>query len=373
MSLEAVSTALSTAPEASRVAGYVATARLGDRETLAVHGRRSISGAAPMTADTVFWVASMTKLVTSIAALQLVDDGALDLDRPVADLRPDFAELPILDGFDDAGAPRLRAATDAPTVRHLLTHTSGLGYQFMDAELARYGETTGSGFEQGHLLPRRFEAGARWLYGSSTDWLGAVVEAVAGEGLDAVFERRILRPLGMTDTTFAPRPDQQARKAGMHARLPDGALAATEFAMPPPPYFSMGGGGLYSTAPDYMKLLTAILEGAILTPVARASLFANQVGDLDCGVLISSNAAFTNDFDPMPGEPKRWSLGLLHNPLPGPDGRSAGSAAWAGLGNCYYWLDPTRQAAGILLTQILPFADPDVLALFSTLERAVYA
>ncbi|HZL00266.1 MAG TPA: serine hydrolase domain-containing protein [Caulobacteraceae bacterium] len=373
MSLHTIQAALAAAPQAARVPGYVAVARDGDGgEAVAVHGRRKADDPAPMTADTVFWIASMTKLVTSIAALQLVEEGVLALDQPVAEVRPEFADLPILEGFDAAGAPRLRAATDAPTVRHLLTHTSGLGYAFMDADLARYAEQAAVAPGQGHLLPRRFEAGARWQYGTSTDWVGAIVETLAGKGLAEVLERRILGPLGMTDTSFAPTPDQQARKAAMHARQPDGGLSPMDFAMPAPPYFAMGGGGLYSTGPDFMKLLAAILDGAILSPASRASLFANHAGDLDCGVLVSSNPAFTRDFDPAPGHAKRWSLGLMVNPNPGPDGRAAGSGAWAGLGNCYYWLDPSAGVAGVLLTQILPFADPDVLALFQVLERAVY-
>jgi CubicO group peptidase (beta-lactamase class C family) len=325
-----------------------------------------------MTADTLFWIASFTKLVTSIAALQLAEAGELALDQSVASILPDFAELPILDGFDDAGAPRLRPAADAPTVRHLLTHTSGLGYPFMDAELARYAELEGIGLDGARRLPRRFAAGARWHYGVSTDWLGAVVEAVAGETLDVVVSRAITGPLSMTDTTFAPGPAQKARAAAVHARLPDGGLVPIDFPLPPPPNFSMGGGGLYSTAGDYLRLLTALLEGKILNAASREALLANQVGDLQCSVIESSNPVLTNDFEPMPGAPKRWGLGLLINPERGPDGRAAGSGAWAGLANCYYWLDPANGVAGVLLTQILPFADERALRLFSTFERAVY-
>lgn len=371
MILEAV---LAASPHADRVPGYVAMARGADgREVIAAHGRRSVAEAAPMSADTVFWLASMTKLVTSIVALRLIEAGDLALDQPIADLRPDFADIPVLDGYDQAGKARIRAATDKPTIRHLMTHTSGLGYAFMDPVLGRYLEESGADPALGHLLPRRFDAGAGWLYGANTDWLGAAIEAVTGKGLDAVFEERIFAPLAMTDTTFAPSPGQLARKAQIHARLPDGSLAPTEFAMPAPPYFSMGGGGLYGTAPDYMKLLAAILDGAILSAASRAGLFANAVGGLDAGCIVSSNARFTNDFDPLPGHAKRWSLGLLLNPDPVPGRRAADSGAWAGLGNTYFWLDPTTRVAGVLLTQILPFADPDALALFTTLEETVYA
>jgi len=371
MSISAIETALTRAAETATVPGFVAMARLGDNaEYLAAFGRRSAAAPDPMTTDTIFWIASMTKLVTSIATLQLIEEGALTLDTPVASILPAFADLPILDGFDDAGAPLLRKAPDTPTVRHLLTHTSGLSYAFTDADLLRYAEQAGIANEDAHRLPRRFEAGASWEYGLNTDWLGQVVATVAGEGLDKVFERRILAPLGMADTSFAPG---QARRAAVHARLPDGALTPIDFGMPAPPHFMMGGAGLYSTAPDYMKLLTALLDGAILGPAATASLFANQVGDLQCGLMPSAMPAMANPYEPMPGEAKRWGLGLLINPERGPDGRAAGSGAWAGLANCYYWLDPASGVAGVLLSQILPFADPEMLALFLAFERAVYA
>jgi methyl acetate hydrolase len=375
MSLAAVEADLPQAAEARAVPGFVAMARWRDgSEYLQAFGRRSVADAAPMTPDTVFWIASMTKLVTSIVALQLIAESRLSLETPVAEILPAFAELPILEGYDASGAARLRKATDTPTVRHLLTHTSGLSYTFLDADLKRYAEEQGiTAVEAAGRQPRRFEAGQRWQYGTNTDWLGQLIAAVAGEGLDAVVAGRVLEPLGMTDTSFAPGPAQAARRAQVHARLPDGGLAPVDFALPPPPHFMMGGAGLYSTAPDYMKLLAALLDGALLPASARPWLFDNAVGDLQCGFMPSVDPAMANDYEPMPGLAKRWSLGLLTNLEPGPDGRAAGSGAWAGIANCYYWLDPSQGVAGVLMSQILPFADPQALALFSAFERAVYA
>jgi len=374
VSLAAVETALPRAAEKAAVPGFVATARWGDGPSYsAAFGRRSVAGSDPMTTDTVFWIASMTKLVTSLAALQLAAVGKLSLDTPVADVLPDFAELPILEGFDATGVARLRKATDTPTVRHLLTHTSGLGYTFLDADLQRYAEQQGIGVETSDRLPRRFEAGERWQYGTNTDWLGRLVAAVAAEGLDTLIARKILEPLGMSDTSFAVTPALGARRAQLHARLPDGGLAPIEFGLPPPPHFMMGGAGLYSTAPDYMKLLTGILDGGLLPPASRSWLFDNAVGDLECGYMPSVDPMMANDYEPMPGVAKRWSLGLLTNVESGPEGRPSGSGAWAGIANCYYWLDPTNRVAGVLMSQIMPFADPEALALFATFERAVYA
>ena len=374
MSFEALDAVLAEAAQRNTVPGFVAMATSGDgREYLRAFGKRSVADPAPMMADTIFWIASFTKLVTTVAALQLVEDGKLDLDRPVAAFLPDFADLPILEGHGADGKAILRKATDAPTVRQLLTHTSGLAYPMMDAELGRWVADAGLAPTDTRRFPRRLEAGARWQYGVGIDWAGAVIEHLSGEGLEDVFPRRIFGPLGMADTTFLLTDAQRARRAAMHARLPDGALLPIDFEMPPPPNFGLGGGALYSTAADYMKLLRAILDGRILSDASRALLFANQIGDLQAGAIVSSNPALTLDFEPMPGAPKRWSLGLLINVEPGPHGRAAGSGAWAGLANCYYWLDPKTGVAALILSQILPFADPQVLDLAAKFEAAVYA
>jgi CubicO group peptidase (beta-lactamase class C family) len=291
----------------------------------------------------------------------------------VASILPDFADLPILEGFEATGAPRMRKATDAPTIRHLLTHTSGCGYAFMDPELARWAEKSGVGIAEARRQPRLFDAGARWQYGVSSEWLGTAIEAVTGEDLEVVFRRRVFGPLSMEDTTFSPDPTQKQRVAPLYARAPDGALTQMQLPLPPPPHFSSGGGGLYSTAPDFMRLLRALLDGDILSADTRGTLFSNEVGELNAGVTGSAIAAFARPFEPMPGQPKRWSLGMMINPEPVAGGRAAGSGAWAGLANCYYWVDRTNGVAGILMSQVLPFADPQILDLFSAFERAVYA
>jgi CubicO group peptidase (beta-lactamase class C family) len=164
----------------------------------------------------------------------------------------------------------------------------------------------------------------------------------------------------------------------MHARGPGGSLAAMPFATQRPPNPMLGGGGLWSTASDYLVFLKALLNGGagpggrILQPPSMRLLTTNQVDGLDYGVLTSSVATLTNDFEPLPGVAKRWSLGLMVNEQQGPDGRGAGSLARAGLSNCYYWLDLQAGAAGLILMQILPFADPRALEVFSAFERAVY-
>jgi CubicO group peptidase (beta-lactamase class C family) len=341
-------------------------------------GVRSVDDPAPMTLDTVFWIASCTKAITSVAALQLVERGLIDIDEPVGRWLPRLAEPRVLTGFDAAGAPVTRSAATPITLRRLLTHTSGFGYDFFSADLARCLEATGStllGAAGEPDIPLMFEPGEAWLYGIGIDWVGRLVEALTGEGLDAVVEARICAPLGMTDTTFFPGPAQAGRRAVVHQKLPDGGFAATAFAMPQAAHFMMGGGGLYSTVGDYLKFLAAILAGGapILRPETCAMMLANHVGDLDAGALVSAQPLLSRDFTPSPGVTWRWGLAGLLNVDPVPGGRAAGALAWAGLANCYYWADPARGAAGVVMAQVLPFGDPGVLATFEAVERAVYA
>jgi CubicO group peptidase (beta-lactamase class C family) len=353
------------------VAGIV---RKGGAVELAASGARSTTDPAAMTRDSVFWIASCTKLVTSIAVLQLVDEGRVGVEDLVVDHLPAFADLPILEGFDADGKAKLRSAKEPVRIRHLLTHTSGCSYPFTDADLGRYAQENGIEMIEGHRLPRLFEAGERWQYGVSTEWLGLLIAAVTGKPLAQVFDERIFQPLGMTDTSFVLEPRLAERVVPVHARIPGVGLTPIPFGMPPPPSFIQGGGGLYSTAPDYLKLLGALVDGGgkLLSPGSMKLLTSNQVGEIDCGVFKASDPTASNDYDPLPGRAKRWSLGALYSDEAGDHGRSEGSFAWAGLANCYYWADLKAGVAGVLFAQVLPFADPKVIAVFDAVERAAY-
>ncbi len=371
-----IEAALDEAVAAGSVVGASAAAGLPGGETVvACAGTRGLADPSAVTPDTVFWIASCTKALTSAAVLQLVEEGRLDLDEPLGERLPGLAAPKLIEGFDAAGAPLMRPAREPITARRLLTHTAGFGYDFCNETLTRYSAAVGAGpFGVGEAAPLVFEPGSAWAYGINTDWAGVLVSAVAGEGLDAYLERRIFGPLGMTETSFQPSEQQARRRAAMHARGPDGALAPFPFEMPPPPNFGMGGGGLYSTAGDYLKFLAAILAGGapILKPQSIAALRTPVWEGEEVGVLPAVNPMLCAGYDPSPGKPKQWSLGFLINPEPGPAGRSAGSLAWAGLGNCYYWADPARGVAGVFLAQQLPFADPAALRAFAAFERAVY-
>lgn len=346
----------------------------GRRESFAagVHG---VDDPRPTAPDTVFWIASCTKAITSAAALKLVEAGVLDLDAPVGERLPNLAGLQVLDGFDADGTPRTRPARRPITLRTLLTHTSGLAYDFFSADLVRYyAAAGGSLFESlatGPLL--LFDPGDGWQYGVGIDAAGWLIEAATGQGLDAYVAQHITGPLGMADTAFDPAP-LAPRLAGMHRRGEDGGFVpADRFPSSPAMY---GGGGLHSTAPDYLTFLRAVLAedgGGVLGPQARAHLLqaASHVGAP--GELATAMPPLSSDFRPMPGVAKSWSLGFLRNEADVPGMRREGSLAWGGLANCYYWADPRSGVAGVLCAQFLPFADPGMLDAFEAFERAVYA
>ena len=337
-------------------------------------GERTLGSHVPMTLDTVFWTASMTKLVTSVCALQLVERGELELDAPL----PHLAEASVLEGFAADGSPRLRAPKTPIALRHLLTHTAGFAYDAWNPDMFRYMEHIGTsivGQKRFLTSPLVFDPGERWEYGVNTDWVGVIVERVSGHSLDAYMRANVFEPLQMRDTGFVLDASQRKRLVGRHRRESDGSLSLIDFSPPESVDYYMGGGGLYSTAPDYIRLLQSLLRGGapILRSETVAELCRNQVGDIPAGVLRSVIPATSNDHDPYPGRPIRWGLGGMLNMEEVPGGRSAGSLAWAGLANTYWWLDPTRQISGVVMTQILPFVDPSVMRAYADFERAVYA
>jgi methyl acetate hydrolase len=370
--------------EGQEVPGVVAMA-VNDKGVIyeGAFGTRDLASGPAMTLDTIFRLASMTKAVTSVAAMQLVEQGKLQLEQPIGNVLPELSAPQVLDGFDDAGAPRLRAAKRPITLRHLLTHTAGFGYEFDDPDLVRYVKAsstpaTSTGKLAALRLPLMFDPGDRWEYGISIDWVGRAIEAVSGQPLSVYFRDKIFAPLGMTDTEYAISSEQQSRLVQRHQRKADGSLEPMPPEKPPQREFWGGGGGLYSTGRDYLVFLQMLLHqggfnGArLLRPETVALMAQNQIGDIDAGLWKTTNPQFTNDLDLFPGIPCKWGLGYMINTRPGPNGRSAGSLTWGGIYNTYYWLDPQKRVAGLILTQILPFADPAVLRLYGEFESGVY-
>jgi methyl acetate hydrolase len=346
-------------------------------------GTRSAAGGAAMTIDTVFRIASMTKAVTSVAAMQLVEQGKLKLEDPVPEIDPALASPQVLDGFDAAGAPILRPAKGPITLRHLLTHTAGFTYEVWDANTTRYVKASGmpsmsTGKVAALRIPLEFDPGARWEYGVNIDWVGRIVEAVSGQPIDVYFREYILGPLGMKDTGFMTSDEQRSRQAIVHQRKPDGSLAPQPLETRQTPEFFSGGGALYSTAPDYLTFVQMLLhEGTcngaqILRPETVALMGKNQIGDIQAGILKTQQPERSNDVDFFPGQQVRWGLGYMLNMQPGPNGRSPGTVSWAGIFNTYYWIDPAKRVGGVIMTQILPFADEGAVKLYGQFESGVY-
>jgi CubicO group peptidase (beta-lactamase class C family) len=346
-------------------------------------GRADVDTGEPVGVDTVFRLMSLTKALTSVAALQLVERDQLALDLPVAAVLPAFDRLQVLDGFD-GGTPRLRPPATAATIRQLLSHTSGLAYAFSSPDLLRYLRATQtpdaiSGRRAALTVPFVADPGTAWNYGVSTDWLGQVIEAVSGQELPAYVRDNILEPLGMRDTSFAPTTHQRGRLMALHRRAPDGHLVVVpDDPLPHAPEFASGGHGAYGTVPDYARLLAALLgDGSlggvrVLEPRTVDLAFRDQLNGLPLpAVMRSTMPELAHD---VPAAPFRqgWGLGFHLTLEDVPGLRRAGTADWSGLMNCFYWIDRRAGLAALWCSQLLPFFDPQVVAAIARFERAVY-
>jgi CubicO group peptidase (beta-lactamase class C family) len=337
-----------------------------------------------ITADSVFWIASMTKAITATACMQLVEQGKLQLDQEMGKLLPQLESPKVLEGFDSNGAPKLRPAKTVITLRHLLTHTAGFTYSIWSEPMTQFEKVTGTPFigaceNASFTAPLEFDPGDRWQYGINIDWVGKAVEAVSDQSLEVYFREHIFAPLGMSDTGFLISSAQKARVAPMFSRNQDGTLKPTAFEMPQRPEFFMGGGALFSTPRNYMAFLQMLLNGGtfagaqVLKPETVALMRQNHIGDLNVVTLKTAHPETSNDANLFPGMVQKWGLSWAINTEPGPAGRSAGSVAWAGLFNTYFWLDPSKRVTGTIMTQLLPFADPEVLKLFGKFESGLYS
>jgi CubicO group peptidase (beta-lactamase class C family) len=370
--------------EAEEIPGVVAMAATGSEVIYqGAFGKRDLSKDDPMTADSVFWIASMTKAITTTAGMQLVEQGKLSLDEPIGKLLPDLANPQVLEGFDASGEPKLRPAKGQITLRQLMTHTAGFAYDMWNGNMVKYLEKTGTPgiitCQNAALkTPICSDPGTRWEYGTNIDFVGKAVEAVSGKKLDAYLRDNLFAPLGMNDTGFRISDSMRQRLVGMHARAPEG-LGPIPFEMEQSPEFHMGGGGLYGTAADYIKFTQMILNkgkangSQLLKPETVALMGQNNIGAIEVGKMPTALPVYTNDVDLFPGMVKKWGLSFLINTAKSPEGRSPNSLFWAGLANTYFWIDPARNVSGVILMQLLPFADGKALETFAGFERGIYA
>ena len=335
-------------------------------------------GAFGFNKATIFAIASMTKPITAVAVMQLVEAGKVSLDEPVATYLPELGKMKVL----ERGI--LRPAKGVITVRQLLTHTSGFVYEFMNAELHDYvaqGNVAsfmadGDGFLQSPLL---FDPGARWEYGISSDWLGRLVERISGETLDCYFRQRIFDPLGMQDTYFNVPAQMQSRLAPMYRRTKNGDLAQDPPQPLKPVQFFSGGGGLYSTAADYLTFARAILRGGelggrrILKSETIAEMGRNQIGGITLGPRRSTMPDLLVDGSSRPGRPEKFGLGFGLNSRAIDNGRGANTMSWAGIYNTFFWIDRERNVCAVFLSQMLPSGDPGPLKTVGEFDRALYS
>jgi CubicO group peptidase (beta-lactamase class C family) len=382
----AIDKVLSDAVQEKQVPGIVGIAANGSGVIYeGAFGKRNVETGPTMTLDTVFLVASMTKAVTGVAAMQLVEQGKLTLDDPIEKMLPALASPQVLEGFDEQGNPKLRPAKGKITLRQLLTHTSGFTYDFLNANTGRYVKFKNlpdviTGKNLALTTPLAFDPGTDWEYGISSDLAGKAVEAASGENLDVYFRKHIFEPLGMKSTGFLIG-DQENRLATVHGRKEDGSFSPLNVRFSQEPEFFGGGGGLYGTASDYLVFLQMLMHGGafngatILKSSTIEQMSKNNMGDVKVRAMKTQAPALTADIDfgkLFPGQDIKWGLSFMINPKQGPAGRSANSLSWAGIANTYFWLDPSKKVAGVLLSQTLPFADPVSLGIYDRFERGVY-
>jgi methyl acetate hydrolase len=381
--LSGFETAASRAVASGALPGLAAiVADQGDVLYSAAFGVADITTGAPLRLDDVFFIASMTKIITALACVQLIEQGRLGLEDDASAIVPRMV-VRVLTGFDGAGQPILREPKRKVTVRHLLTHTSGQTTDLWNADTIRYIEAmklppVPTCKPEAFMTPLVFDPGEGWEYGVGSDWVGQIVEKISGLTLNDYFRRFIFEPIGMTETSFILSPEQRAKLVPVHIRQPDGRFELSGFEVSQTPEFFMGGAGLYGTVADYVRFLQMFLNdgrargGRVLKPETVRLFFANHIGAMEWPGMKTAIPAMSADVDLLPGAPKRWSLGALRNEADVPDGRRAGSQFWAGLANSYFWVDPTTKLAGVTASAYFPFADPPALKTFEALERDSY-
>jgi CubicO group peptidase (beta-lactamase class C family) len=376
----AIDTSLRGAVERNDVPGVVALVTNRERVLyLGAFGVADIGSKRPLMPDALFRIASMTKAVTSVALMQLVEQGEISLDDPVEKYLQELANQKVFASFDPAtGAYQLRPASKPPTVRHALTHTSGLGYPFTSAILRDFKPKPGETYPFGG--PLLFDPGTRWHYGTSTDVVGRLVEIVSGQKLEDYFREHIFTPLKMTDTSYNVPQDKGSRLAAAHQRAGERMDGAIVLQSPQPGLniaSSVGGGGLASTASDYGRFVRMLLNRGELdgTRVLKADTVAlmsqNQIGAVTVPALKSAMPR-SADFTFIADGRDKWGLGFLITADQVPGKRSPGSLSWGGINNTFFWIDPSRGIAGVIMMQYLPFADAKALAVYDAFERGVY-
>jgi len=339
-------------------------------------GKMNVTQGVEMRKDAIFRIASMTKPVTSVAVMMLVEQGKMGLDDEVSKCLPAFRNPQVISRLDlSARTFETRPAARPITIRQLLTHTSGIGYSWSDPGLAMIEKLTGRTSEVD--LPLINEPGEQWTYGAGPKVLGDVVEKLSGQPIESFFESQIFRPLGMPDTGYAVPPARNARVVTLHQRQ-DGRLIET----PNPETIAVqprGDGRLFSTAADYCRFVQMILNhgqlgtARLLMAETVREMSRNQTGDVKVRLQPVANTSYSKPYPLGAGEDV-WGLGFQ---LAAPAKtdlamRRPGSMSWAGINNTFFWIDPQEEIGVIVLMQLLPFYDDAAIGILRGIETRVY-
>lgn len=349
--------------------GVVLVARQGKIAHREAFGQRDMETGAAMEEDAIFRIASQTKALVSVGVMMLQEEGRLLLSDPVGKYLPEYMETTVAVP-DENGDYEVEEAERPITIRDLLTHTSGIGYgggaaakEWEEAGITGWyfadrDEPVRATVERMADLPFEAHPGEEWVYGYSTDILGALIEAVSGETLDAFLQDRILEPLGMEDTHFYLPDEKQDRLATVYSaedegtleRAPDpGKMVGQGAYVEGPRESYSGGAGLLSTATDYARFLQMLLEGGALDGerlLSRKSvelMTVDHLGDVEYGQGQGFGLGFYVVEDVGARE------------LPG----SVGEFGWGGAYHSTYWVDPEEELVVVYLTQVIPAGDLD--------------
>jgi methyl acetate hydrolase len=332
--------------------------------------------------ETQFRLWSMTKGIGALAVMVLVDRGELSLDTEVADVLPAFDELEVIESIDGSSIQYRRPARRA-TIRHLLTHTSGLAYPLYNPKMIQYMQATGMSYVmQGRIdeltMPLMFDPGTEWSYGIGPDWAGYVIQQVTGRSVEDFCQTEIFEPLALPSFSF--RPSHHAdHLAGTFARTDQGTFVDAEFSPPADPELHGLGNALYGNAQDYTRFLQLVLGSGeldgvrLISPETFRAMTSNQIGDVPIPAIRSQDASISADVDHLFDDTRMThTAGFFRTEADVPGMRSEGSLWWAGFLNTHYWVDPARDIAAVLMTQSLPFCEARFMGVFADFEREVY-
>ncbi|KAG0652015.1 methylbutanoyltransferase, partial [Hyphodiscus hymeniophilus] len=379
---------------------FVAVNKNGEEVVSHASGKRGVDTSEPMTLESIFSIASCTKMIGGIACMQLVEQGKLSLDDVdlAEKLCPELKQVKIHKGYDAENKPILEEKKKRITLRMLLTHTAGFGYSFFNPEVRELGLNEFSGRVEDVIHPLLFEPGTKFNYGTNIDWAGIMAERATGISLNDYCQKNIFAPLGIKNISFFPSAEMKSNLVHMSQRAPDGTLTTREHLLLAPlnaepgspeqkSILNSAGAGCFAAPREYVRIIATLLNDGtspttgkqILKPETVKTMFENQIPQLPNFAREGLQAAIpelTNEIPELYPQPhdqaQGWGLTFMLTISEGATGRGGNTGWWAGLPNLFWWADRERGVGGMVASQILPFGDPQVMGLWAQVEAAVY-